>query len=83
MKADVVDDWWRMADEMRNGKESEYKEYLAIVVVVIFLVLALGFYVRENNYLRRSLNEANAERERLREELLSERERFHNIPETN
>ena len=84
MKVDEVDNCWRMADEMQNRKESDYKTYLTIVVAVIHLVfLAFVFHVlRENNDLRKSLEEATAERERLREELLSERERFHNIQET-
>ena len=48
-----------MADEMRNGKESEYKTYLAIVVAVIFLVVVpLVFYVRENNDLRKEFDES-------------------------
>ena len=75
MKADVADYCRRMTDEMRSRKESEYKTYLAIAVAVILLgFLALVFYVRKNNDLRKSLKEGTAERERLREKLLSERE---------
>ena len=78
----------QMADEMRNGKGSEYKTYLAIVVVAFFLVVgALVSYVRKNYYLKKSLKETTAECKRLREELsereLSEKEKFHNIQETN
>ena len=84
MKADMIDHCWQMKDEIRNRKESEYKKYLAIVAAVIFLVFSgLVYYVCENNDLRKSLKEAITERERLREKLLSERERFHNIQETN
>ena len=79
MKYDEVDYCWQLADEMRNRKESNYKTYLAIVIFLVFL--ALVFYVRENNDLRKSLKEATAESERLREELLIEREKFHNIQE--
>ena len=59
-----------MADGIRKRKESEHKIYLAIVVAVVFPVfVALVFYVRENNDLKKSLKEVTAERERLREEL--------------
>ena len=72
----------KMADEVRNKKESEYKTYLAIVVALAIPVVVSVFYVRENKHLRKSLKETIAEGERLREEL-SEREMFHNIQETN
>ena len=82
MKVKKFKGFEEMADEMRNGKESEYKTYLVIVLAVIFLVLALVYYVRENNDLKRSLKEATAQCERMREEL-SKRDLFHNIQETN